>query len=129
MKTNMKEAKIKLKQINIVLQFVLLIVIFCFLYHFSKHKEKKAKKQATICEKYFESQFSGIVDYCFIDHSKKGRHYFRIKDSSDTLRMWYYGTYGLAIGDSIVKEKGKPEYVIYKKQYSDSILVLKFSCK
>ncbi len=98
-------------------------------YFLFTNEERIASHQKEICYKYRDMEFNGTISSCFIDHSNKGTYSFKILGKEDTLTLWYFGNSYLEVGDSIIKESGKTEYVIFKKNYSDSVKILKFSCE
>ncbi len=94
---------------------------------------KNKEHNLTICLKYVELSFEGIVDTCFIDYNDKGTFNFRLRGER-TYRNFPLLTIEdekkqLKKGDYIKKIKGEKRYIIFKQNNRDSVVFINFECK
>jgi|GEM_PF-1974268 hypothetical protein len=113
------------RSIKILISFLLLGVMLFWIYYVITNQKRDITNQKMICNKYRNMDFKGVIREVKRNYKMK-LDIFLFDNDSSVYTMWYYGNSFLEKGDSIVKEAGKSEYIIYKKNYPDSILVLKF---
>lgn len=112
------------KTTNVILYLVVGLFLF-WCYYALTDKDRTEKHQKERCLSYQKESFHGVVDSIY---DKFKQRCFLLKSDTTEFSMWYYGNAYLHKGDSIVKQVDKSEYEIYKIQYPDSVLILKFSC-
>ncbi len=120
--------RIILNEIKIIFQFVILGLFLWALYYSLTSERRSKRKQIEICEKYKNQEFSGIVDSVI---EKVKCDCFTLQSDSHEYYAWgWVLRYNnrLEKGDSIVKQRGVSKYIIFKKKYKDSVLVLPFDC-
>ena len=107
---------------------IVLIIILRGLYVFFRSDYYFQKREREACNKIKGMEFYGIVDSINNSHYLKMRYFF-IENNDEKFSMRRHSTSFLEKGDSIIKRKNEPQYIIFKKEtfFKDSI-VLRFDC-